>query len=234
VPRAERAPYRVFFVEDEIVTRVGIRDNVDWQGHGFDLCGEAPDGEIALPVLQTMKPDVLITDIKMPFMDGLQLCKVVRERLPKTKIVILSGHDEFEYAQQAIQLGVTEYLLKPVTPQHLHQVLQRLALQLERDREAQHDVQRLRQQVDEHRAELVERLWFKLLVGAIAAPDAIEQGELPQLDLVARCYAVAVVRASAASADYQLISDLHRHPEPALPPPQARLRIPAAAGHEGV
>jgi two-component system response regulator YesN len=59
-------------------------------------------------------PDVLITDIKMPFMDGLQLSKIMRERMPWVKIIILSGHDEFEYAQQALKLGVTDYLLKPV------------------------------------------------------------------------------------------------------------------------
>jgi two-component system response regulator YesN len=58
--------YKAFFVEDEIVTREGIRDNVDWQGNGFEFCGEAPDGEIALPLLQSIQPDLLITDIKMP------------------------------------------------------------------------------------------------------------------------------------------------------------------------
>ena len=63
--------YKVFFVEDEIVTREGIRDNVDWKANGFEFCGEAPDGEMALPLLQIAQPDVLITDIKMPFMDGL-------------------------------------------------------------------------------------------------------------------------------------------------------------------
>ena len=107
-------PYKVFFVEDEIVTREGIRENVDWKANGFEFCGEASDGEIALPLLQTTRPDVLITDIRMPFMDGLQLCKIIRERMPSIKIIILSGHDEFEYAQKAIELGVTEYLLKPV------------------------------------------------------------------------------------------------------------------------
>ena len=94
--------YKVFFVEDEIVTREGIRDNVDWKANGFEFCGEAPDGEMALPLLQIAQPDVLITDIKMPFMDGLQLCRIVRERMPGAKIIILSGHDEFEYAQEAI------------------------------------------------------------------------------------------------------------------------------------
>src|ERR1044071_10393733 len=103
--------YKVFFVEDEIITREGIRDNVDWRGSGFDFCGEATDGEMALPLLRTTQPDVLITDIKMPFMDGLQLSKIVRERMPWIKIIILSGHDEFEYAQKAIGLGITDYLL---------------------------------------------------------------------------------------------------------------------------
>jgi two-component system response regulator YesN len=188
--------YQVFFVEDEIVTREGIRNNVDWQGHGFDLCGEAPDGEIALPMLQAAPPDVLITDIKMPFMDGLQLCKIVRERMPSTKIVILSGHDEFEYAQTAIKLGVTEYLLKPVTVHNLHQVLQRLGAQLDRERREQEALERLREQVDESRAALRERLWFKLLVGAISLPEAIEQSESLGLDLIARCYVVVVIRLS--------------------------------------
>src|SRR5512136_410935 len=119
--------YKVFFVEDEIVTREGIRDNVDWLAHGFEFCGEAMDGEMALPLIQATRPDVLITDIKMPFMDGLQLCKIVRERMPWIKIIILSGHDEFEYARKAIELGVTEYLLKPVTIENLQQVLQKIS-----------------------------------------------------------------------------------------------------------
>ena len=121
-------PYKVFFVEDEAITREGIRDNVDWGASGFEFCGEAADGEMALPLLHTTQPDVLITDIKMPFMDGLQLSKIVRERMPWVKIIILSGHDEFEYAQQAIKLGVTDYLLKPITVQKLQNVLQKLAV----------------------------------------------------------------------------------------------------------
>ncbi len=107
--------YKVFLVEDEIVTREGIRDNVNWNAFGFEFCGDAPDGEIALPALQQVQPHLLITDIRMPFLDGLELSQIVRERLPATRIVILSGHDEFEYAQRAIKLGVSEYLLKPVS-----------------------------------------------------------------------------------------------------------------------
>lgn len=203
--------YKVFFVEDEIVTREGIRDNVDWRADGFELCGEAPDGEMALPLLQTYKPDVLITDIKMPFMDGLQLSKIVRERLPRTKIVILSGHDEFEYAQEAIKLGVTEYLLKPVTVQDLHGVLQRVAFQISQEEQAQANLLQLQSQVQENRAALTERLLLKLLVGAISTPDALAQSERLGLELIARSYAVVVLRLvprdPAAAFDY---SELER------------------------
>jgi two-component system, response regulator YesN len=193
--------YKAFYVEDEIVTREGIRDNVDWKGCGFELCGVAPDGEIALPLLQSAMPDVLIADIKMPFMDGLELCKIVRERMPGIKIVILSGHDEFEYAQQAINLGVTEYLLKPVTPQDLHLVLQKLAAQLEKEDKERDDLEALHEQVHENRIALRERLLIKLLAGTVSPSEAIEHGQSLDLDLVARCYLVVLVKTQHACSE---------------------------------
>jgi len=186
--------YKVFFVEDEIITREGIRDNVDWHASGFEFCGEATDGEMALPLLRTAQPDVLITDIKMPFMDGLQLSRIVRERMPWVKIVILSGHDEFEYARQAINLGVTDYLLKPVTVQKLQKVLQKLTVQLDRERNEQANLKKLQEQVEENRAMLHERLLFKLVVGAISPTEAVEKGQTLGLDLVARNYLVMVLK----------------------------------------
>ncbi len=218
-------PYKAFFVEDEIVTREGIRDNVDWHGNGFEFCGEAPDGEIALPLIQTTQPDLLITDIKMPFMDGLELCKIVRERMPWVKIIILSGHDEFEYAQKAINLGVTEYLLKPVTVQDLHHVLQRISAQIDRERREREHLEKLKSQVEENRAALRERLLLNLAMGAVSSAEAIERGHLLDLDLVAGCYRVLVVRIdlhnTPDSFDYHeyqcaqqaLVEPLERHPD---------------------
>jgi two-component system, response regulator YesN len=186
--------YRVFFVEDEVITREGIRDNVDWPANGFEFCGEAADGEMALPLLRTAQPDVLITDIKMPFMDGLQLSKIVRERMPWVKIVILSGHDEFEYAQEAIKLGVTDYLLKPVTVKKLQTALQKLTVQLDKERKEQENLKKLQEQVEENRALLRERLLFKLAVGAISPTEAIEKGQMLGLDLIARYYLVVILK----------------------------------------
>jgi two-component system, response regulator YesN len=187
--------YKVFFVEDEIVTREGIRDNVDWKANGFEYCGEASDGEMALPLLQSCLPDVLITDIKMPFMDGLQLSKIVGERMPGMKIIILSGHDEFEYAQKAIELGVTEYLLKPVTVKNIHHALQKISAQLDRERKEQKNLEKLQKQVEENRDTLKERLLLKLVVGAILPTEAIEQGQILGMDLIARCYLVVILKA---------------------------------------
>ncbi|MBI3151773.1 MAG: response regulator [Chloroflexi bacterium] len=186
--------YKVFFVEDEIITREGIRDNVDWQANGFEYCGEAADGEMALPLLRAIQPDVLITDIKMPFMDGLQLSKIVRERMPWVKIIILSGHDEFEYAQEAIGLGVTDYLLKPVTVHKLHNVLQKLTLQLDQERKEQARLIKLQEQMEENQATLRERLLFKLVVGAVSPTEAIEKGQILGLDFIARYYLVVILK----------------------------------------
>jgi two-component system response regulator YesN len=198
--------YKAFFVEDEIVTREGIRDKVDWLGNGFEFCGDAPDGEVALPLLQALQPDVLITDIKMPFMDGLELSRIVRERLPSTKIIILSGHDEFEYARAAIKLGVTEYLLKPVTVQDLHRVLHKIAAQLDRERQAREDLNSLRYQIEENRASLRERLLLDIVVGAVSSAEAIEKAQTLGIDLIAQSYLVVVIKIgfddSAVPFDY--------------------------------
>lgn len=203
--------YKVVFVEDEVVTREGIRDHVDWTGFGFELCGEASDGEMALQLLQTTAPDLLITDIRMPFMDGLQLCKIVRERLPWVKIVILSGHDEFEYAQEAIKLGVTEYLLKPVTVADLHAALQKIAGQLDREKKEQENLRKLRAQVEENQAVLSERFLLKLIVGAVSPTEAIEKSQVLGLDLIAKFYLVAIIKAELSDRSEQFDYDEYQH-----------------------
>ena len=93
---------KVFLVEDEIIIREAIHKMIPWAEYGFELIGEAKDGEMALPLIKKSKPDVLITDIKMPFMDGLTLSRLVKKDLPNTKIIIISGYDDFDYARQAI------------------------------------------------------------------------------------------------------------------------------------
>lgn len=101
---------KVFLVEDESIIRRGIRDNIAWESHGFEFVGEAGDGEYAYPLLLNTKPDILITDIKMPFMDGLELSRLVKKSLPKTRIIILSGYNDLNMPKKPLRSGsVTTY-----------------------------------------------------------------------------------------------------------------------------
>lgn len=187
--------YKVFLVEDEIVTREGIRDTVDWQAAGYQFCGEAPDGELALPLIRERRPETVITDIKMPFMDGLQLCRILRETLPATKIIILSGHDEFKYAQEAIQIGVTEYLLKPIAPQDLLVALHKVARQIDEERQTSAHLHALQEQMASHRAIMRERCLLDLVTGNTTSADFIERAQSLGIDLLAPWYQVLVLRA---------------------------------------
>ena len=138
---------------------------------------------------------------------GCNCARLSENACPWVKIVILSGHDEFEYAQEAIKLGVTEYLLKPVTVQDLHNVLQKVAAQLEQERKEQENLRKLRDQVEENRAALRERLLLKLVVGAVHSAEAIEKGQLLGLDLVARCYLIVIIKIELADRSEQFDYD---------------------------
>ncbi|MDO5409652.1 MAG: response regulator [Lachnospiraceae bacterium] len=133
---------KVFLVEDEAILRRGIRDGIRWEEHGFEFVGEAGDGEYAYPLILKAEPDILITDVRMPFMDGLELSRLVKKELPRTKIVILSGYDEFSYAKTGIEIGVSDYLLKPITAEKLIQALRKVADQIRDEREKQRLLER--------------------------------------------------------------------------------------------
>lgn len=118
---------KLFLVEDEAIIREGIRDGVDWSAHALDFVGDAPDGEIALGQIRKLRPDIVITDIRMPFMDGLELSRHIREELPDTEIIVLSGHEEFSYAKECISIGVSDYLLKPISREDLLEKVDEIA-----------------------------------------------------------------------------------------------------------
>ncbi len=206
--------YKVFLVEDEIVAREGIRDNVDWAAGGFTFCGEAPDGEIALPLIQEIRPDVLITDIKMPFMDGLQLSKIVREHMPWVKIIVLSGHDEFEYAQAALKIGVTDYLLKPISSGDILDVLKKAALQLDQEKNEREDLKQLKSQAESNMQLRREQFLLRLVMGGISSGVAIEQGQQFGLNLVAQQFMVLIISIElcdeSQSFDYSVYQHLER------------------------
>ncbi len=136
--------YRILLVDDEEEVRKAIIRNIEWEKLGFQMAQDAENGEDALEKIEQLKPDVIMTDIRMPYMDGLTLTKRIRQKYPSMKILIFSGYDDFEYAQQAIKLNVTEYILKPVNVEELTGILNRVRENLDEEIAQRRDVSMLR------------------------------------------------------------------------------------------
>ncbi len=115
--------YTVLVVEDEYEQRRAVIERVNWEAAGFEVVGEAENGVEALDIIETLEPDLILTDIKMPMISGLELAKRVRELRPATQMVILSGYDSFEYAREAINYNIISYLLKPISSDELSREL---------------------------------------------------------------------------------------------------------------
>jgi len=179
---------KVFLVEDESVIREGLRDKIPWEQYGYRFVGEAADGEMALPLIRKTRPDVLITDIKMPFMDGLSLSKIVSAELPRIKIIIISGYDDFEYAREAIAVGVDQYLLKPITRMNLRKILLDLKEKIEQD--IQQDDYQTQFQNEMHEYEQFSRRRFfeKVLEGEMSVKDIYSEAAKRSIELSASCY----------------------------------------------
>lgn len=123
--------YKLILAEDEADVREGIIAQIDWEKYGFEVVDQAENGREAAESIDRLLPDVVVTDIQMPFMNGLQLAEWTRSHHPNTKIIILTGYDEFEYAQKAIKLQIDEYILKPFSSQELIDVLLKVRAQIE-------------------------------------------------------------------------------------------------------
>ena len=195
--------YSVFVVDDEPIVLEGIRSKIDWESSGFTFAGEATDGEIALSMLHEVKPDILITDIKMPFMDGLQLSAAIKKIQPWIKIIILSGHDEFDYAKRAISIGIEDYLLKPFTPDELLKSLQKTALQIDRERKQLSDISRLKEELKSTETLKKKEFLNNLVHGAENMSDAMQKSQELGLNLISRFYKVLLSRIKSSSGNIQ-------------------------------
>lgn len=182
--------YKVVLVEDEAFVRTSIKKMIPWENINLSFCGEAPDGEAALLLIQQVCPDILITDIKMPFMDGLQLSRTIKKNIPNIKIIILSGHDEFDFAQEALRIGVAEYILKPVRADKLTEVLRRVAQRIEAETKEKEGVEALRKELGDNQVFIRERFLNELSAGIIPIPEAVEKAASMGVEIIAGYYIV--------------------------------------------
>ena len=138
--------YKVFLADDEKIIRDGISSSVPWADIGLELSGVAEDGRSALINIRRSRPDIILTDINMPHMNGLEMIERIKKSLPDSKIIIITGYGEFEYAQKAIQLGVDDFILKPVDIPELCNKLRKIASALNNEISKINRIETLKQQ----------------------------------------------------------------------------------------
>ncbi len=211
---------RVFLVEDESTIRSTLRDTVPWGQLGYEFVGEATDGEMALPLIGSTHPDVLITDIKMPFMDGLSLSKLVLKEFPNTKIIIISGYDDFEYARQAIEIGVEQYLLKPITKANLMKVLREVKEKIELEQEQRNYQAQFQRDSQEYEQFARRSFMEQVVAGKLSVQQIYEDAGRLGLELKAQSYCIALFSAMGetysdtdARVREDLLGHFMKHPE---------------------
>lgn len=185
---------KVFLVEDEYAIREGIKKTIHWEQDGFELVGEAGDGEVAYPKILNTEPDILITDIRMPFMDGLELSKLVKKELPQIKIVILSGYDDFEYAKEAISIGVEEYILKPVSEESLMGELKKIADRISEEKQEEESIAKYMKEREEIRILEKQKFLHDMIDGKISVQDSLTTGKELGIDITASWYNVVLMQ----------------------------------------
>lgn len=194
--------YRIILVDDEEEVRKGIIRKIDWETLGFQVVGDAENGQDALEKIEQLEPDVVMTDIRMPYMDGLTLTSWIRQKYPSVKVLIFSGFDDFEYAQQAIKLNVTEYILKPVNVEELTQILNRVRENLDQEIEQRRDVDRLRESYLNSLPILRELFLNDMVRGNMPAEDIRQKLEEYKIDILgAEKWLTAVINVENETAE---------------------------------
>lgn len=166
---------KVIIADDERIQREGMMEYINWDDYGMAVVGCAADGCEALELVRMHMPDILITDIKMPKMDGLELSKRAREILPDIKILIVSGYDEFEFARKALELNACSYILKPLNKEKIREGLEKVGLICKKDLLAREEHANLKRQLDESKPLLVEKFFKELLYGFLKDENIIKK-----------------------------------------------------------
>ncbi|MCI7627182.1 MAG: response regulator [Blautia glucerasea] len=202
--------YRILLVDDEILVRDAIRENIDWGAMDCQLVGDCENGRQAMEFVTEHPVDIVLTDICMPYMDGMELSKFLHEKYPDIFIVIFSGFGEFEYAQKAIRYGVSEYLLKPVTAMELREVIGRVKEKVDEKRGAREQMDSLLRTSEDYRdnALMIRSGAIEGLVSCTRdIQESLRQLERLGIHLDAQSYRVAILDLDAYSQLFQIEAD---------------------------
>ena len=209
--------YKILLVDDEILVRDAIRENIDWGKLDCELIGDCENGKQAVEFVKTHEVDIVLTDILMPYMDGMELSHFLHDNYPDVLIVIFSGFGEFEYAKKAIQYNVSEYMLKPVTAMELTKVIENMKEKLDSRKKEQRKMESLTQvSQDYHKnANVIRSKALDCLVKCTREVQvSLDELERMGITFQAASYRVAVFDIDTYSEMYQM--DMDKQQESAL------------------
>lgn len=184
--------YKIILIDDEDEVREGIKSRTDWASCGFDMVGDFANGRDALDSLEQLQPDIVITDICMPFMDGLELTARIAEQYRDVVVVIVTGYEDFEYAKQAIKLKVKDYLLKPVNLQEFTAFLHKMKLELDEAKAKREDLSELKLQLNQSLPLLKERFLERMAVSRLKKDEIERKFRFFRLSLPGPAYTAMV------------------------------------------
>jgi two-component system, response regulator YesN len=185
---------RVLLADDEEIIREGIHGCIDWESIGCVVVGAAEDGEQALQMVEELKPNLIITDIRMPFINGLEFIEKIKSQSPDIFVIIVSGHDEFQYAQQAVKLGVSEYILKPIEPEYLREIILKIKKQFQERMGVKDEIKNLKENFQSHLPLVKERMIKDIVLGKLDSPDLIESYVFGLGEFVNNCYITIIAQ----------------------------------------
>lgn len=194
---------KTLVVDDEYLVRAGICQTIDWSERGVDIVGQADNGEDGLELALLHRPDVIVTDVRMPYMNGLELIAKLKEHKLDSGIIVLSGYDEFQYAQTAMQYGASTYLLKPVDIEQLAEAVLKVGREARERQSASERLNLLSREL----GTIAGRFWLDLLLGDLPDDEALRE-RLTLLDLnPADLFPLAAVVVSVAKPEESATSE---------------------------
>lgn len=208
--------YKLLVVDDEPAVRFGLRSYMNWEQFEIEFAGEADDGDTGLEAVERLMPDIVLTDVRMPNMDGITLSKQIRRRFPHIKIVFVSGHDDSDYLKSAMKVSAVDYIFKPVNLQELRTVIERVVEELRAEQSERRMTQEMQEKLKESMPLLREKFLMSLLREAAPPPERLQERldflglQLPPNAsywvIVVSVDQMADIREARSERDWQLLS----------------------------
>ncbi len=199
--------YKLLIVDDEEEVRQGVIQKIQWDKFNFEIIGEAQNGREAIDIIEDNIPDVIITDISMPLMNGLELSEYIQLNFSTVKTIILTGFEDFNFAQQAIKFGVEDYILKPVLPKDIDVLMERLKSKLDQEIEQKENIIKLKKHFNESMPIIREKFLSLIIENTVDEEEIMKKIAFFNLNLTGGCYVIAAADIDNSYKDEKIFDD---------------------------